>query len=217
MFFSFTSFSLGEQKNPKTSDGHLFDGLWLNYTFVSGGTFKAVFTYTHVSGTLYNVTWWNEGDPPPGVYWIEDTATRLTSSSSGGFGSGVHTPLWIFTNLTIGNSTTIVVDGGFDHAYTVVGEANVNYPGFGSFGVWVLEDDIYSTQAWYDKNTGILINGTFQWFGGSYTLGLTATNLFPPPGDDVEIPAYEIFLVLPIIGIISFFVLKKRLKMLKVK
>ena len=121
IFLGFTSYSLGAQKGLKTSQAHIFDGLYANYTFVSGGTYNSVFNYTHVSGTVYNVTWWNEGDPPPGDSWLEDTTTRLTSGSTGGFGSLVHTPIWIFTNLTIGNSTTIVVDGGFDHAYTVVG------------------------------------------------------------------------------------------------
>ena len=93
----------------------------------------------------------------------------------------------------------------------------MNYTGFGSFGVWVLEDDIYSTQAWYEKSTGLLINGSFQWFGGFYTFDLTATNMFPDPGVPdpgavSEIPSFEIFLILPVMGIISFFILKRRQK-----
>lgn len=217
IFFTFTPFSRGAQKNPRTSQGHIFDGLWLNYTYDSGIPLNSTFNYNFESGTLYNVTWTNKGYVEyPSFSWLEDTQTRLTSNSTGAFGDGVHTPIWIFTNLTIGNSTTIVVGSDFDHAYTVTGELEVNYPGFGTFNVWVLEDDIYSNQAWYEQNTGFLINGTFQWSGGMYIFNLTATNLFPKPeGRGGEIPSYEIYLVLPFMGITSFFILKKRLRTLR--
>ncbi|MFX1419128.1 MAG: hypothetical protein ACFE9N_09440 [Promethearchaeota archaeon] len=215
ILLTFASYSLGTQDNLRTSQSGIFNGLYANYTFDEGVPVNSRFTYEYHSGTLYNVTWWIQGNPIPGT-WLEDTQTRLTSNSSGGttFYDGVHTPVWIFTNMSLGNSTIIVVDGGFDHPYTVVDEAVANYPGLGTINVWVLEDDWYSTHAWYEKTTGLLINGTFQWFMGSYTLTLTETNIFSPRGGGI--PGFEILLVLPLIGVISFFILLRRRRILRI-
>jgi hypothetical protein len=215
IFLTLSSFSIRVHSNLKTSQAHVFDGLYANYTGTGSIPGNSTITYSYDSGTLYNVTWW---EPGVGITasWLEDTQTRLISSASGGFGDGSYTPIWIFTNMSIGNSTTIVVDGGFNHPYTVVNESVVNYPGFGNLEVWVLEDDWYFTRAWYEKSTGLLINGTFQWFGGGYTLALTETNMSFPTGGGQGIPSFEIFLVLPLIGIISLVILQKRRKILKI-
>ena len=215
IFLTFASYSIGAQNNLKTSQAHIFNGLYANYTGTGMIASNLSFTYSFDSGPLYNVTWWQQGSGIAAP-WLEDTQTRLTSSASAGFGSGVHTPIWIFTNMSIGNATSIAVDGVGDHPYTVTGEATVNYPGFGTMNVWILEDDWYFTLAWYEKTTGLLINGTFQWFGGGYTLDLTETNIYPPPGEPSGIPGFEILLVLPLIGIITFFVLQRRRKIMKI-
>lgn len=194
----------------KLSESKIFNGLYANYTGTGMISSNSSFTYNHDSGTLYNVSWWQQGSGIA-ASWLEDTQTRLTSSASAGFGSGVHTPIWIFTNMSIGNATSVAVDGVGDHPYTVTGEATVNYPGFGTINVWILEDDWYFTLAWYEKTTGLLINGTFQWFGGGYTLDLNETNMFsyyqPSPID--EIPGYILVVFLPITIVITVLVLRK--------
>ncbi|MFX1304742.1 MAG: hypothetical protein ACFE9X_15420, partial [Promethearchaeota archaeon] len=215
IFLTFASYSLGAQNNLKTSQAHIFNGLYANYTGTGMVASYSSFTYSYDSGTLYNVTWRDQGG---GIIasWLEDTQTRLISSSSGAFSNGAHTPLWIFTNVSIGNSTSIAVGDIGDHPYTVTGETLVNYPGFGNINVWILQDDWYATLAWYEKTTGLLINGTFQWFAGFYTLDLTKTNMFSPSGGPGVIPAFEILLVLPLIGIITFLVLWRRRKSLRI-
>ncbi|MFX0021022.1 MAG: hypothetical protein ACFE9S_01755 [Candidatus Hermodarchaeota archaeon] len=216
VFLTFTPYCLGMLDNLKTSQAHIFDGLYANYTGTGSIAGNVSFTYIYDSGTFYNVSW---REPGIGITstWREDTQTRLISDATGGFGGGSYTPIWIFTNMSIGNSTTIVVDGGFNHPYTVVNESVGNYPEIGNLEVWVLEDDWYSTHAWYEKSTGLLINGTFQWFGGSYTLTLTETNMPFPTGGGPGIPGFEIFLVLPLIGIITLLILQRRQKIVKIK
>ena len=208
-FLTFIPNSSGE---IKLSESKIFNGLVANYTFESGLTYASGFKYAFDSGDMYNVSWWVNGSGPG--LWQEDLQTRLTSNYLGSgpnFGEGVHTPIWIFTNMSIGNATSIAVDGVGDHPYTVTGEATVNYPGFGTMDVWILEDDWYFTPAWYEKTTGLLINGTFQWFGGGYTLNLTETNMFshyqPSPTD--EIPGYILVVFLPITIVITVLVLRK--------
>lgn len=217
IFTTFSSYSLGLQGNLRTSQGKIFDGLYANYTYDWGLTYNIGFSYVHDTGDLYNVTWWNQ-QPAGSFPWVENIQTRLISNSYGPFGDGNHTLIWVFTNLSIGDLIPIVVSGEGDHSFNVTDELTVNYPGFGSLNVWVLEDLVYSTHVWYERSTGLLINGTFQRSVGSLNYTLTETNMFSTQsGAGSGIPGFEIFLVLPIISIVSMIILRRRKKILEIK
>jgi hypothetical protein len=208
-FLTFIPNSSGELK---LSESKVFNGLYANYTFVSGPPVSSGFNYVSDSGDLYNVSWWVNGSSLG--KWQENIQTRLTSNVVGGgpnFGSGVHTPVWLFANVSLGDSISIAVDGIGDHTFNVSSEDSISYPGYGSLDVWVLEDLFYpSNLVWYEKNTGLLLNATFQWFSGIYTLTLTDTNMFAhyqPPTDGI--PGYSFAVFLPLAVLMTVLILRK--------
>ncbi|MFX1288337.1 MAG: Loki-CTERM sorting domain-containing protein [Promethearchaeota archaeon] len=212
-FSTFLTFIPSSQGELKLSGSKIFNGLYANYSFIMGTSVSTGFNYVHHSGDIYNVTWWQNASAP--ASWQEDLQTRLTSNVTGigtNFGSGVHTPVWIFDNTTLGDSIPIAVDGIGDHTFNVSGEDSIFYPGFGNLNVWVLEDLFYPLNlVLYEKSTGILLNATFQWFGGIYTLTLTDTNMFAhyqPVSNGI--PGYSLVVFLPITILITILILKKR-------
>jgi hypothetical protein len=114
-------------------------------------------------------------------YWDVDARTRIMSNSYGGFGSGTHTPLWIYTEISLGNVIPIAVDGEGDHEFKVSGESTYYIPGFGILDVWLLQDlTVPGGFARYEKSTGILLSGIFFYSNGlyNYTFELFNTNAF---------------------------------------
>jgi len=214
-FLAFTSYSFGDLK---TSQGKIFNGFYADYNFELGGTTEpSSFQYVYDSSGLYNVTWDINNTAP--AYWQEDIQTRLTSNVSGyglDFGNGVHAPVWVFTNLTLGDTVLIAVDGLGDYSFNVSDEIEITYPGFGSFNVWVMQEFINPSRiAWYEKSTGLLLNGTFPNFLSPYNLTLTATNMFSHYKGGGEIPGYSLIAFIPLTLIITFVIIRKQKSKLK--
>ncbi len=164
--------------NIKMSQAEIFDGMVVNYTFDGmGSTWNTGFNYQYDSGNIFNVTWWFSG--AGSSTWLEDETTRLISSPSGSFAfsNGAHAPIWIFTNVSLYDLVLIAVDGMGDHIFNITKEKIFNIPGFGSVEVWQLEDlSVPGGIAWYEKSTGILIKGFFDFGVGDYTLEFFNTN-----------------------------------------
>lgn len=123
--------------------------------------------------------------------WINDQrdVNNLTRHfpNSTNWGDDRHDWVWIFRNTTI-DTTDIpiaIIEPGAPEAerfFNVTGDALINLDGT-NYQVWVLEDTLGSI-ANYEKNTGILINGTFI-FGGTQTwdIKMTYTNAEIPTND----------------------------------
>ena len=152
---------LSGTKDLRRSQGKIFNNLYANYSFdVSiAGDYNTTFKWNRVSGDIYNVTWEIPGEGT--ATWLEDKQTRIMTNSSGpfAFNDGTHTPIWIFTNLTLGNSTWITIDGEGDRLFEVVGEFNVTITGIGTYETWVLLDPMWGSLAFYEKSTGLLMGG----------------------------------------------------------
>ncbi|MHA2400379.1 MAG: Loki-CTERM sorting domain-containing protein [Promethearchaeota archaeon] len=193
----------------KTSQGKIFNNLYADYDFDEE---HSSFQYIHELGDIYNVTWQINNSLP--AYWQEDIQTRLISNISGygiSFNLGTHTPVWIFTNLTIGDTVPISVDGVGDYDYNVTGELNFNYPGVGNVDIWVLEQFTWpSSIAWYEQSTGLLLNGSFISFIDSYNLTLTDTNMFSHYQESGGIPGYSLTIFIPLSLIITIVILRKQ-------
>ncbi|MBY9018869.1 MAG: hypothetical protein KGD66_08560, partial [Candidatus Lokiarchaeota archaeon] len=169
----------------------LFDGLYIKHTFSSMGyIYNTNFTYTPYTSSLYHETFGVESIGSHVSYpGIVDALTRIMSGGSL-FVDGAHTPGWIFTDTSLYDTIPISVDGEGDHDFYVTRELVHDLPGFGPVEVWELED---LTQlggiAWYEKSTGILLNGTFIYSAGmaNYTFDFVDTNakftIIGPPGD----------------------------------
>ena len=165
----FNEISLGPYSGPIVKSCQLFSGLFINYLYISGGyCYASNFTYSYYSEDLFNVNldvYIYQGS------WKENVTTRIMSDSQGNayFGDGDHTPVWIFTNVSLGDTVSISVGGEGDHIFNISDSKTYLLSGFGEIEIWVLEDLTEpGGYAWYEKSTGILLNGTFYYYNGSY-------------------------------------------------
>jgi len=175
---------------PSDVDIQIFDSMFINYTFTFFDTVSpSHFNYSFVSGDIFHLEWVM---PSQTMFWDVDVKTRIMQGSSGGlaFGDGFHTPIWIYTDLSIGDQTVIAVDAAGDHLFEVTSDLIYDLPGFGPVDVWVLEDlTLPGGIARYEKSTGILLDGIFFFdnYGPllNYTFEFVDTNVeftYVPPG-----------------------------------
>jgi len=153
---------------------HLFHGMYINYEYSNydGELLDMIFSYSYYSGDLFSNTWYVADSLF--ASWKVDSKTRLMTDGSP-FGDYTHTPIWIFTHVSLGDEVLIATDGLGDHVYNVADEQTYDLPNFGMIDVWVLEDiTIPGSFAWYEKNTGILVKGKFYdgsgywWYAFNY-------------------------------------------------
>jgi len=174
-FFS----SIGPFSGPTVLEGPLFDGMFMKYLMTDSmaGSFPTFFNYTYIAGTHFQCLW--EIESIISSTWEVDVQNRLMQNSTGGFGNNVHTPVWIFTNVTLFDTVLISVDGEGDHLFNITAESIYYLPGHGCIEVWILTDlTTPGGVAWYEKSTGILLNGTFYYGGGIYyTFSFQDTNV----------------------------------------
>ncbi|MFX1589190.1 MAG: CARDB domain-containing protein, partial [Promethearchaeota archaeon] len=165
----------------------LFDGMYINYTYSMNSYIGPTqVSYTHISESIFHVVWDGIISGIPVIsYWDVDAQTRIMENGGGNlyFGNGYCTPIWIFTDVSLGDIVPIAVDGEGEHYFNVSGDSIYDVPDFGSVEVWILEDLTFPGGiAWYEKNTGILLNGTFLYAGGlaNYTFEYVESNAFVP-------------------------------------
>jgi len=202
----------------KTSQGKIFNNMYASYLFGFVGVHVDTrFEYSYVSGNYYNVTWIFEGEPEGS--WLENKETREISNETGSltFIDGSHAPIWLFTNLSITNVTLISLDGVGDFPFEVVYDFNISILGFEGLEAWYLINLINpDSYAIYEKSTGILIYGYFDFGIDFYTLQLTDTNIFSHyTAEAKEIPGFNLLLLIPTMILISFviiIIIKKRRK-----
>jgi len=168
--------------NPKpltSSNSSIFDGLYVKYDFTPGGssTQSSKFTYTHITGNIFSESW-----DVPGDTWQVNNNSRIMSSDST-FDDGSppleHTPIWIFTNVSITDTVLIAVADEGDNTFQIIDEGFKKITNYGYIDVWILKDlDQPGGYAYYDKNTGILLHGLFFHSGGAlnYTFDIVSTN-----------------------------------------
>ena len=144
----------------------------------------------------------------------------MTDSFGGfNFGIGTHTPLWIFTDSSIGDEIPISV-AGLDHTFNVSDELTYNLSDFGLVEVWVLEDlDFPGGFGWYEKSSGLLLNSTFLYEIGmtpaNYSLTLVYSNYFEVEEEENGIPGYNLLLIIASLGVIILISAKVKFKKIK--
>jgi hypothetical protein len=156
------------QNNLKSSGvSPLFDGMYLHHTITDYklGCADSNISYSLLSADFFNVTWSFDGSPFYSWH-VNSTSRELTDASL--FTDYTHTPFWIFPNVSLGETVLISSLMDIDHTFEVSDELIYNLTGFGLLEVLVLQDLAYDNcSAWYNKGTGILLNGTF-YYGGGY-------------------------------------------------
>lgn len=163
----------GPYSGPSVESCSLFDGMYMNYLFTQGVyNFDSNISYAFNSGNFFKTTWDIMGMQG---HWDINVKTRLmTNVVSPGFMSNSHTPFWIFTNVHVNDHMLISVDGEGDYDFIVTDEFGYNFSTFGNIRIWELRDAANpKTVAWYEQSTGILLNGTFHYYGGNYSYAFT--------------------------------------------
>ena len=167
-----------------SNSNKIFDGMYINYASTFGGESSSQFNYSHIADDKFHTDWIiDDYGSISHMYWDVNTSTRVIENSGGDawqFGNGNHTPVWIITDVSISTQVLIAVDGEGDHVFEVTSDLIYEIPAIGPVEVWILEDlTISGGIAWYEKSTGILLNGTFLYNGGSnnYKFEFIDTNI----------------------------------------
>jgi hypothetical protein len=182
--------SSGPFVGPIVEEAPLFDFMYIDHYFSSGSYgYDSTISYSIDSFSNFKAYWNVAGMVGS---WDIDLDSRIMSNCVGPcFVEGTHTPFWIFTDAQLNDIIQICVDAEADHNFQISDELLFDLPGFGLIEVWELEDlTVPGGVAWYEKSTGILLNGTFFYVGGAanYTFDFIDTNVeFTyvdiPPGD----------------------------------
>lgn len=196
-------------KYPLTanSDSILFDNFTYDWYAIMNNNPSLFYTgqenYSYISGNTFRCDERIRYQFSPWEFYSRDVnnLTRHFPNSTY-WGDDKYDWLWIFRNTTI-NTTDIpiaIIETGLpedERFFNVTGEANINLDG-NIYNVWILEDDIGSV-ANYEKNTGLLINGTFI-HGGTQTWTIKMTNTSAEiPTNDYS-PVLDTPQVSPVIG-----------------
>ena len=155
---------IGPFTEPTIKPIPLFDDMYLNHSITffdrSWGIYPSNILYTRISNDTYYAKW---DDFIYGWDHKVNCYTRVVSNTEiyySWYMTGDHTHFWIFPNISIGDIIPISTYPEGDHDYIVRGE-NIYYHEDGALEVWVLEDLSNPLGIlWYEKSTGILINGT---------------------------------------------------------
>lgn len=177
------SLQIQPTRRPFINGTSLFDGLRLNYCYQhsagASGTLNVSYLYSG-GETFHVIESTHSGDYTTFMSWNVDPRTRkMAQIIPAGPSDGNHTPLWIPTDVALGDTIPIGLFGEKDHSFNISSELIYQLPDFGPIEVWVLSDlDKLGGLVWYEKSTGLLLNGTFYFQEGTQhmTLEFQETN-----------------------------------------
>src|SRR5271157_916627 len=180
---STTEDSSPKHAGPLESNSILFSGMYYNWTgyFSAFGNWNGSVNYTYYAGNIFNASEYNS---LYGGWFTPYTVNNLTRIASGGMnGNGASTPYWIFTNVSISDYVPIAIAMVGDSNFQVTANRIIIYNS-AAYQCFVLNDSASGSWAYYEVNTGVLIEGFFAYkLGGNpvnYTLNLAISNVSFP-------------------------------------
>ena len=196
-----------------TPDSGIFDGLYVTQNYTVGPmSLTSNTSYSEDPIGTYNVSW--NVIPFGTTSWNEDITNRTMYNSGLSGSEGAHTQVWIHTNVSLNDILPIMVDGEGDHNFKIIGEKIHNLVGFGYVEIWILQSLLYpSSEIWYEKSTGLLLEGEFIFSTGNYTLEFIDTNanftyVSPPGTGNGKIPGYNHFLLIGFLIILPIILIR---------
>ncbi len=171
--------------------------------FFWNGTYKTLFqpqtiwsgseNYTLISPTQYSISEDFNGTLNHRI--VNDLTRIISNSDNPRWENTSHEPFWIHTNVEL-NSTVYVSSA------VTVGDIMMNVSSQEVISLWGKSYDCWrltdlgatNSTAYYDRNTGFLINGTYEWGGFfTYTFYLVKTNAEALPNIEIRSPSASIF------------------------
>jgi len=158
----------GPYTGPVVNRSIPFDGMYLNYTMRQSAQSEIMtIFYSHHYDSLFSVNM-SSLYYPNMYYYDVDYKTRIFHYPTNSL-IPKYTPFWIFTNVSLGDLILISCAFQENVPYSISGDLICDIPGLGLIEVWVLKDIRYPDAfLWYDKSTGILVNGTFYYYDALY-------------------------------------------------
>ncbi|MFX0098809.1 MAG: hypothetical protein ACFFCS_04450 [Candidatus Hodarchaeota archaeon] len=172
--------SVGPFTGPVVNVPPYFDGMCADYSFHSNVFGDDVWhlNYSLLSMMTFTTNFTTDAGSQSNGTWVVDFNTRRIMSSSTWPSIFSHDTFWIFTNVSIGMKVQIGLLSGVDGVFTVTGSTIINSSTHGLLDVWILDQDGSTGVVWYEKSTGLLVNGTFDISGLiEYELSLLGTNV----------------------------------------
>ncbi|MFX1479426.1 MAG: Ser-Thr-rich GPI-anchored membrane family protein [Promethearchaeota archaeon] len=183
----------------RVSNSVLFNGIYIDFNlnfWDSDEPYDTYLDYSYLSGNTFRAHWlWPSFLISFNFRWSVDTTTRLMSNRVGDpifgdiFIDDYHDFAWIPTDTKLNDTISIAAIWDLEHTFNVTDEIIYDLPNYGPVEVWILQDLNFTNYfAWYEKSTGILINGSFynQMVLDAYYLEFQATNAqfeyAAPPG-----------------------------------
>jgi hypothetical protein len=118
-------------------------------------------TYAHVSGDLYHAEWAWGGSINLTGSWDVNIDTRIVSNMQVfGPDNGCVSSFWIPTDVSLHDQVISSCAYAFNNTYDISAERVIPY-GDISIEVWEITDAA-NTKVWFEKSTGLLVNGTFR-------------------------------------------------------
>ncbi|MBN2152159.1 MAG: PKD domain-containing protein, partial [Candidatus Lokiarchaeota archaeon] len=154
-----------------------FDGMqyaWRGYFNWTGMVEEGLDEFTLRSGVIHEI----DSSPDNSFQGdrVVNASSRLLNETSGDVWSGTHEWTRIFIDVGLGSQVRVSVLSSPEQVFTVAGETYVLAMGR-AFECWVLLSPEGSV-AYYDKFSGILVNGTFYAQGfRQYSLEARSTNV----------------------------------------
>ena len=219
--------SIGPYQGPTLKNPPLFDGMYIQHLvqFSSLGPeqYDSEISYQYSQNSIFAVNW---SSPVIGSAWNVNISDRVLTNIDGSFFfDNDHTFSWI-QNISLGKTVQLSVLGDGDHDFEVVGEDSYYISRVGSVNIWILQDTISDGYAWFEKSTGILLEGQFYYYGGaySYTFEFKKSNVFEydeiedddedkkDKDDKTGIPGYNLFIFAGALIGVTILVLRKKIR-----
>jgi len=163
----------GPYSGPYAEEGMLFTGMYMNYTYsatqagVTSPAMPITISYAHHHDTLFEEKQFVPEYPgqQEQVYLVDMATRRMFNIPGVPPELIMHTPYWIFPNVSIDDYVLIMTPPGGDMVCVVTEEVMCNMPGLGLIEVLVLQDPRFEdAYLWYERSSGILLNGTISFF-----------------------------------------------------
>ena len=200
----------------------IFDGLIVKHIHslsIYPEEIQTNLTYTHVSGDVYHAEWAWGGSINLTGSWDVNVDTRIVSNMQVfGPDNGSVSSFWIPKNVSLHDQVLSSCAYAFDNLYDISEELVIPYGNI-SIEVWEITDAANS-RVWFEKSTGLLLNGTFRYQGNWEKFEFFETNavfaeaVSPSPEG---IPGYNYIFVISIFCLIGVILIQYKTKIGKIE
>ncbi|MFX1487993.1 MAG: hypothetical protein ACFFBI_02525 [Promethearchaeota archaeon] len=169
---------------------------------------------------MYHAEWAWGGSINLTGSWDVNVDTRIVSNMQiFGPENGSASAFWLYTNISLYDQVLSSCAYHSNILYDISGELVIPY-GDISIGVWEMTD-VANTRVWFEKSTGLLLNGTFHYQTNWEKFEFVETNAVFTEASTSSggngIPGYNYIFVISMLCLIGITLIQYKLKKVKNK